>query len=501
MTNTETSGTKPVRVRFAPSPTGYIHLGNVRAALFNWMFARASEGTFVLRIEDTDLERHVEGSDRDICEVLSWLGLNWGEGPRVGGAYGPYYQTQRLETYQQIAQRLLDEGLAYYDFSQAPDREASPAEQSHEIVWESPDARLDPAEAKKRVEAGEPHCVRMRVPAERYPNRVVAFQDKVHGTIRKDVEDFVIVKTNGIPTYHFAVVCDDQAMAITHVVRGIGHLDNTAKHAVLYDALGWERPQWAHHSHTKGLSKRKGSPSVGDFMRRGYLPEAIGNVCLLMGWFPKDGKELFTIEERLADFRIEDLNTAQDASFDEGKFAHICRWHMERAETERVLNLARPFLETSGFIAEGAGRGTTDPLRPKLLAVIECLKGKVTHAAELLDHLGPFRTPITIDEDARACLAEADARLAVEETKKAFLELVPEGTEATAELFKAMTKQASKSAPLKEKKIKGRGYFHPLRAALTGALVGPDLAAVFVWVGRDEVLRRLDAALAVSGEG
>ena len=151
MTNTETSGTKPVRVRFAPSPTGYIHLGNVRAALFNWMFARASEGTFVLRIEDTDLERHVEGSDRDICEVLSWLGLNWGEGPRVGGAYGPYYQTQRLETYQQIAQRLLDEGLAYYDFSQAPDREASPAEQSHEIVWESPDARLDPADLDRDV--------------------------------------------------------------------------------------------------------------------------------------------------------------------------------------------------------------------------------------------------------------------------------------------------------------------------------------------------------------
>ncbi|MDF1667337.1 MAG: glutamate--tRNA ligase family protein, partial [Planctomycetota bacterium] len=235
---------KPVRVRFAPSPTGYVHLGNIRSALFNYLFARKHNGSFIIRIEDTDQEREVKDSDRDILEVLSWLGLNWNEGPRVGGPKGPYYQTQRLETYSRYAKALLDRGLAYYDFGQAPDRDN--LETPQDIVWESPDRHLDPEVVKERIAAGEPHCIRMHVSEKDYPGRRVAFKDIVRGDIEKDVEDFVIIKTNGIPTYHFAVVIDDHHMEISHVIRGIGHLDNTAKHKVLYDAFSWETPQWAH---------------------------------------------------------------------------------------------------------------------------------------------------------------------------------------------------------------------------------------------------------------
>lgn len=498
-----TSKEKPVRVRFAPSPTGYVHLGNIRSALFNYLFARKHNGSFIIRIEDTDQEREVKDSDRDILEVLSWLGLNWNEGPRVGGPKGPYYQTQRLETYNRYAKALLDRGLAYYDFGQAPDRDN--LETPQEIVWESPDRHLDPEEVKKRIADGEPHCIRMHVSEKDYPGRRVAFKDIVRGDIEKDVEDFVIIKTNGIPTYHFAVVIDDHHMEISHVIRGIGHLDNTAKHKVLYDAFGWETPQWAHHSNTAGLSKRKGSPSVGDYMRKGYLPESIGNVCLLMGWSPKDGEELFKMEDRIEEFTLESLSKADVGNFPTNKFPNICKHHMSQTDSSRILNLARPFLEVAGFInkddptAEGPnlsqGRVKDSVERNRLLKIIDTVKGKMDCAADIVDHLWPFRDEITIDEESAALLSEENSQLAITVTRDTFLEMVPEGSDLDGAAFSAMAKASSKNSTLKEKKIKGRGFFHPLRAALTGRLAGPDLAVVAEVVGREVILKRLNNAL------
>ena len=485
-----------VRVRFAPSPTGYIHMGNIRSALFNYVFARATEGSFVLRVEDTDLERHVAGSDRDLIEVLSWLGLSWNEGPRVGGRCGPYYQTERLDSYRRHAATLIEGGLAYYDFEAAPDQEASPAAQSYEIQWESPSAQLDPADARARVAAGEPHAIRMRISDELYPGRVVSFEDMIHGRVEKECEDFVIVKRNGIPTYHFAVVCDDVAMEISHVIRGIGHLDNTVKHVVLYEAFGWDKPRWAHHSHTKGLSKRKGSPSVGDLMRRGYLPEAIGNACMLMGWFPKDQNELFCFEERIPEFRLEDLNTGMAGAFDEDKFRHICQHHMTRIDPGRLLNLARPFLEATGFIAEGEGRAPTDPARVRLLKIMECVRSRIACAAEVLDHLPAFRSPLELEPEAREQISGEGPRLALEVTREHFADASQESLSAAE--FGALSKAASKDARLKERKIKGKGYFQPLRAALTGRTRGLELGSMAEILGRAELLARLDAALALS---
>jgi nondiscriminating glutamyl-tRNA synthetase len=497
-----TSSNKPVRVRFAPSPTGYVHLGNIRSALFNYVFARKHGGSFIIRIEDTDQEREVPGSDRDILQVLSWLGLNWNEGPRVGGPKGPYYQTQRLETYSRYARALLDRGLAYYDFGQAPDKDK--LETPKEIVWESPDRHLPADEVNRRIEAGESHCIRMHVDPAKYADRKVKFRDVVRGDIVKDVEDFVIVKTNGIPTYHFAVVIDDHHMEISHVIRGIGHLDNTAKHKVLYDAFSWEPPIWAHHSNTAGLSKRKGSPSIGDYMRKGYLPEAIGNVCMLMGWFPKDKEELFSFEARIDEFTLEGLSKADVGNFPKDKFPHICHHHMEQADSARILNLARPFLETMGFIAKddpekesnpSSGRIPDSPERIRLLKIIDCVKGKMICAADIVDHVWPFANEIAFDDDSKAQITGEDPQLALKITRDFFLEMVPEGELFDAAAFKAVTKAASKSAPLKEKKIKGKGYFHPLRAALTGRLAGPDLATLSDIVGRDVILQRLNNAI------
>jgi len=484
-----TDGPAAPRVRFAPSPTGYIHLGNVRSALFNYAFARKHGGQFLLRIEDTDQERHVEGADGDICEVLSWLGCNWNEGPRVDGPKGPYYQSERLDLYRDIAAKMLADGLLYPDFSEAAGKDRP---EDAEIVWELPDAKLDPAEARRRIEAGEPHCLRMRVDQERYPDRLVSFTDIVRGEVRKQVEDFVVIKRDGFPTYHFGVVIDDHHMCVSHVIRGIGHLDNTVKHVVLYEALGWNKPRWAHHSHTTGLSKRKGSPSVGDLMRRGYLPEAVTNMCMLLGWYPKDGGELFDFRDRFAEFRLEDF-IKSDSAFDPGKFRHVCQHHMAKIAPERLLNLARPFLETSGFIAEGEGRVPDSPERLRLLKLMAWVRERIACAAEILDELWAFRPEIVRDEESRALLAEDDARLAVRVTRE---KLAAHEGALDASAWKSVSKAATKDAALKGEKIKGKRYFHPMRAALTGRLAGPDLGLVLEMIGREPALARLDSALA-----
>lgn len=481
---------KPVRVRFAPSPTGYLHMGNIRSALFNYVFARKHQGTFILRIEDTDQKRHVPDSDRDIREVLSWMGLHWNEGPGVGGDYGPYFQTGRLDSYREHAQMLLDRGLAYYDFQLSGE-----GRDTHSIQWESPDVNLDPTEAKKRVEAGEAHCIRMKIDTTKYQDRFVEFDDIVRGRIKKDVEDFVIVKSDGIPTYHFAVVIDDHLMKISHIIRGIGHLDNTAKHAVLYDAFGWDKPQWAHHSNTAGLSKRKGSPSVGDYMRAGYLPESIANACMIMGWFPKDGQEVFRMGDRVSEFALEDLVNSNVGKFDEDKFKFLCKKHMEAVDSGRLLNLARPFLESTGFIAAGEGRVPDSPERERLLKIMDQLKGRMEYAGQVVDFLDFYRSgALTHNDDAIEALKNDDAQLAVKVTLELFKERCTSSSDFDASVFKALTKEASKSPTLKEKKIKGRGYFHPLRAAMTGTLQGPDLAGLSEIIGLDETIRRLEQA-------
>lgn len=280
---------KEVRVRFAPSPTGYLHIGGARTALFNWLFARSQGGKLVLRIEDTDQDRLKEDSVSQIITSLKWLGLSWDEGPEVGGPVGPYFQSERFDIYRKYCQQLIDEGKAYYCFCSAEDL-AEQREKQRALKQPFHYARtcrdIPPEEAKKRVENGESYSVRIKVPLE----GTIGFHDMIHGDIQFDVnqyDDFVIMKSSGIPTYNFAVVVDDHLMGMTHVLRAEEHVSNTPKQLFIYQALGWEAPQFGHMPmilapDRSKLSKRHGATSVEEFRSQGYLPEAIINYLTLL---------------------------------------------------------------------------------------------------------------------------------------------------------------------------------------------------------------------------
>lgn len=282
-----------VRVRFAPSPTGYLHIGGARTALFNWLFARKMGGKLILRIEDTDIERLKEDSVSQILTSLKWLGINWDEGPEVGGEYGPYYQSERFDIYKKYAQQLLDEGKAYYCFCTTEDLAAQREKQraAKQPFRYARTCRDIPAEeAKARIAAGEPYSIRIKIPAE----GSITVHDLIHGEVTFNMDqfdDFVIVKSNGIPTYNFAVCVDDHLMGMTHVLRAEEHLSNTPKQLLVYEALGWEPPKFGHMPmilamDRSKLSKRHGATSVEEFRSQGYLPEAIINYLTLLGWGP-----------------------------------------------------------------------------------------------------------------------------------------------------------------------------------------------------------------------
>lgn len=304
-----------IRVRFAPSPTGYLHIGGARTALFNWLFARKNGGKLVLRIEDTDTERLKEDSVSQILTSLKWLGLNWDEGPEVGGEVGPYFQSERLPLYKKVAQRLLDEGKAYYCFCTPADLEAQREKQralKQPFRYARTCRDIPVEEAKRRVAAGEPYSVRLKIPTE----GTLTVHDLIHGDVTFDLtqfDDFVIVKSNGMPTYNFAVVVDDHMMRISHVLRAEEHLSNTPKQILMYEACGFEPPKFGHMPmilapDRSKLSKRHGATSVEEFRSQGYLNKAIVNYLTLLGWGPGDEREIFSLEETVKLFELEQMS-------------------------------------------------------------------------------------------------------------------------------------------------------------------------------------------------
>ena len=304
-----------IRVRFAPSPTGYLHIGGARTALFNWLFAKKMGGKMVLRIEDTDTERLKEDSVSQILTSLKWLGLNWDEGPEAGGEYGPYYQSERQEIYTKFAQQLVAEGKAYYCFCTSEELEAEREKQraaKEPFRYARTCRELDPAIANARREAGEPCSIRIKIPTE----GSVVVHDLIHGDVTfdlKQLDDFVIVKSNGMPTYNFAVVVDDHLMKMSHVLRAEEHLSNTPKQLLIYEALGWEPPAFGHMPmilapDRSKLSKRHGATSVEEFRDQGYLPEAIVNYLTLLGWGPGDEREIFSLAETVELFELEQMS-------------------------------------------------------------------------------------------------------------------------------------------------------------------------------------------------
>src|SRR5205807_5728502 len=347
-----------IRARFAPSPTGQIHVGNARTALFNWLFRSRQGGVYVLRIEDTDLERSEARYETQLLEDLKWMGLDWDEGPDTGGSYGPYRQSDRTEIYRTTALRLVQQQKAYYCFctSEELERERQQAVASQSAqVYSGKCRRLEPGEAERRLAAGEAAAVRLKI-----PEHPIKFHDIVHGPVEfasEVVSDLIIVRSTGMPVYNYVVVIDDAEMKITHVIRGDDHLSNTPKQVALYEALGLPVPEFAHLSTILGpdrerLSKRHGATSIANFRDMGILPEALVNYLALLGWAPTGGtRETFTPQELVKEFSLERV-TPSPAVFDMEKLYWLNRHYIKQTQSERIHNLARPFFQKAGLLPE-----------------------------------------------------------------------------------------------------------------------------------------------------
>ncbi|MBM4118399.1 glutamate--tRNA ligase [bacterium] len=487
MSTIETTLPGKVRVRFAPSPTGTaessLHMGVARTAVFNWLFARGRAGRFILRIEDTDAERSSAASERAIMESLAWLGLDWDEGPDIGGPAGPYRQSERLDRYREAAARLVAEGKAYPCFCAEERLEAARERaraEGRSPRYDGSCARLDPATAAARA-AREPRAIRFRV-----AERAVTVRDALRGDVTFQagtLGDFVLLRASGLPVYNFACVVDDAAMAITHVLRGEDHLANTQRQLLLYEALGAAPPVFAHLSMILGedrtkLAKRHGAVSVEQYRAQGYPPEAIVNYLALLGWNPGDGREAMTREELIAAFTIEHLNKA-GAVFDAAKLDWLAGLKIRHAGPEALLPAARAFLPD-----EDDARRLLE-----IRAVIDHLRCAADLPRELALLRGPASAP---DDEAQPWLSNAALFAALAELLvapgggPAARETV--GGELTAEEFKAALTAAGKQVG-----VKGRELFMPVRAALTGRTHGPELPAVAAILGREQVLARLRA--------
>ena len=459
-----------MRVRFAPSPTGQLHVGNARTALFNWLLARGHGGTFILRVEDTDLERSSRVSEAAILEDIRWMGLDWSEGVEVGGDVGPYRQTERFHIYRAHTVELLSRGVAYRCFC-APEQLEADRQQALAagLPPQYPGRCRDiPADvARRRIENGEKAVVRFRVPAD----REIVFPDVVRGEVRfhtSVIGDPVLVRSDGVPAYNFAVVIDDALMGITHVVRGEDHISNTPRQILLYEAFGWTPPIFAHVSLVMGpdhapLSKRHGATSVAEFRARGYLPEALTNYLALLGWSPGEGEELLRLDELATRFRLEDVGKSAGV-FDLEKLAWVNRHYLKAASPVRLAGLSVAHLKTAGWLLEPT---------PQDLAFLAQVVPPIAASVDRLEQV-PARLRFLFDYSAERTLSvpgaleEAQSARAVvtalaEELASAPPMLDREAFRATASRVKDRTGQ------------KGKALFHPLRLVLTGEPEGLEL--------------------------
>jgi nondiscriminating glutamyl-tRNA synthetase len=467
-----------MRVRFAPSPTGQLHVGNARTALFNWLLARGQGATFILRIEDTDAERSTREAEEAILRDLRWLGLDWDEGPDVGGAAGPYRQTERLHLYHSYAQELLASNHAYYCFCSVAQLEGD----RQAAAFDGRPARcacrrLSNDQAQARVNAGERPAVRFRVRDE----GDVVFRDLVRGDVRFPIDvigDPIIVRASGIPAYNFAVVIDDALMEVTHVVRGEDHISNTPRQLLIYDALGFAPPQFAHLALVLGpdhspLSKRHGATSVAEFRAKGYLPEALMNYLALIGWSPGDRHEVLPIEELARRFSLDRVGHSAGV-FDEEKLAWVNRHYLKMADPVRIAELAVPYFARD-----------TAPMSPDQRG-LEFLASAMPIATASVDRLDqiPARLSTVFHFDAEQALA--DPRVLAEMTAEGPQRVVRVLAEELAraprldrERFRSIANDVKSRTGQK-----GKQLFHPIRVALTGFAEGPELDLVIPVIDR-----------------
>ena len=481
-----------VRVRFAPSPTGKLHIGGARTAIYNWAFARANGGTFILRIDDTDPTRSTDENTQIILRAMRWLGLDWDEGPEVGGEHGPYAQTERLDLYRAAAQKLWDEGRAYPCFCTpeklAEDRAAAQARKDPFQGYQRTCRNIDPAEARARIDAGEPYVLRIKVPEDRGD---VVIHDAVHGEVTfnaRELDDFVIFLSDGTPTYNFATVVDDAMMGITHVIRGDDHLSNTPRQVMVYEALGAPVPTFAHISMILGadgkkLSKRHGATSVEEYRDQGYLPDAFVNYLALLGW-SLDGETTIVPRDVLASKFSLDHVSKNPATFDPKKLDWIqAEYIRTMTDKEFADKIMVPELHEAGMI-----EGNLEYDEAWIDALAAIVKPRTKFPADVVTVASSiFATAETLEYDEKSVakgLAKEGMGAILDEAEVALAdaEWTPEAIDAALE-------------PLPEKlDLKKRIVFQAVRVAICGNLVSPPLSDTMALIGREDCMARIARA-------
>ncbi|MGC8903225.1 MAG: glutamate--tRNA ligase [Fervidobacterium sp.] len=464
-----------VRVRFAPSPTGYLHVGGARTALFNYLYARKTGGKFILRIEDTDIERSEKVFEEQLISALKWLGLDWDEGPDIGGEVGPYRQSERIHIYHEYAQKLIENGMAYEVYAYPEEieqlREKLLAEsKAPHYTREMLEVYNTPERKKEYEEKGLRPAIYFAMPRKDF-----IINDIVKGEVlfkAGSVGDFALLRSNGMPTYNYACVVDDGLMKITHVLRGDDHLSNTVKQVALYEAFGWSTPVFGHVSMILGpdgskLSKRHGATSVEEFKSKGYIPEALVNFLALLGWSHPEGKEILTKEQLIESFSLERL-VKNPAIFNPEKLRWMNAEHIRMKDIKELVKIAKPFLK----------REVDDAYLEKVLHVVKDRIEELSQLSELTDFF--FDRPDQLPEKTPEAI----------ETYKILLSELEKLQDWNKEFIYAAFKSATKSA-----KLKGKEFYMTLRLILTGKSEGPELIDILEILGKNEVIERINMYL------
>ena len=469
-----------IRVRIAPSPTGYLHVGTARTALYNWLFARHNNGKFILRIEDTDVERSSEEMVQVILDGLKWLGLDWDE--------GPYFQSVRLQTYREYAEKLVAEGKAYFCYctpEELDERRQKAMAQGKSWKYDRRCLNLSAEERRQREAMGIKPAVRFLVPEGK-----TTFYDLVHNELTKDhqdIEDFVVLRSNGLPTYNFAVVVDDHTMGITHVIRGDDHIPNTPKQILVYEALGWDVPKFAHlplilAEDKSKLSKRHGAVAITEYRDEGYLPEAFVNFLALLGWSPGGDREIITQEEMIELFTLERVNK-RGAVFDTKKLAWMNSEYIKMLDLEDLFNRVLPFFVREGLITEEQARKKKD----WIIKILELVRERAVVLKDFVDLTYYFfRDDFEYEEKG---IKKHFSKEGVAGRLTALIEIMDGGVEPTAEGYEQAWRALAERLG-----IKAGLLIHPTRLALTGRTVGPSLFHLMELIPPEEIKNRLTRA-------
>ena len=484
------------RVRFAPSPTGYLHVGGARTALFNWLYARRHGGSFVLRIEDTDVERSSTEMVTSILDGLRWLGLDWDEGPEAGGEHGPYLQSARLDRYRQAAARLAAGGNAYYCYcspEQLRDQRDTAAQRGEAWQYDRTCLALPPERVAELEREGAPRAIRFKVPSAH-----TSFEDSVHGRIEFDsrnIEDFVVLRTDQHPTYHLSVVVDDLDMGITHVIRGDDHISNTPKHVLLFEAFGATPPVFAHvplilGTDKKRLSKRHGATSVTEYRRQGYLPGAMVNFLALLGWSPGDDRELLSMAALVESFSLAGISGG-NAVFNAEKLDWMNAQYIARLPIEELAAAVEPLLIDASLRPGGAAedRATRDAGAAWFHRLLDLLRPRAKRLTDFVELARPFLSD-TIEYEPEA----VDKHLSAPELGGHVAALA--ATLHSLDPFDEAQVEAAVRGTAAERGIKAGMLIHATRVAVTGRTASPGLFEVLVLLGRERCVERLVAFLA-----